>query len=218
MKTNNIFRTFAVLVFATHIVLPLKSSEISAVAEFERVGMPYGISIEIPKHWMIISQANRANLEAAGNSIAKNAGVDLNQNKQNLLAVNSTPAPTGAMIRVSVSAPEYTQADLAQLTSEDLKEAAPIFAEGLKQMEKAGGPKILKIYPVTVEKFGGLHAIVMTYERESIDSNSTWNVTQYKIPKNDILVELTLSRRQSDSIIWSPILDRVKASLELAAN
>jgi hypothetical protein len=122
------------------------------------------------------------------------------------------------MIRVSVSPPEYTQEDLSQLTSEDLKEAGPMFENMLKQMEKAGGVKIIKVYPVTIEKINNLYSIVLNYDREGTTSNSIWNVTQYKIPRSNKLIELTLSKRQSDSLIWRPILDRVKASLEFVAN
>jgi hypothetical protein len=207
---------FIVCVF--HSIQPLKSSEPIAVAEFKKIDLPYGICVEIPKHWMIIDQASRSNLESAGSSVAKNSGLDLNIQKQNLLAVNSVPSPTGAMIRVSVSPPEYTQEDLSQLTSEDLKEAGPMFENMLKQMEKAGGIKIIKVYPVTIEKINNLYSIVLNYDREGTTSNSIWNVTQYKIPRSNKLIELTLSKRQSDSLIWRPILDRVKASLEFVAN
>jgi hypothetical protein len=218
MKIISKITKFVFIVCVIHSIQPLKSSEAIAVAEFKKIDLPYGICVEIPKHWMIIDQASRSNLEAAGSSIAKNSGLDLNNKRQNLLAVNSVPSPTGAMIRVTVSPPEFTQEELSQLTPEDLKNLGPVIEDMFKQAEKAGGPKVVKFYPLKIEKFNDLYSILLNYDREEITSNSIWNVTQYKIPQSNKLIEITLSKRQSDSPIWRPILERVKNSVSFGNN
>lgn len=59
-----------------------------------------GISIKIPAHWTVLSSDARKNLKLATNSMANDAlGVSELDNKQTILAVNSTPFPTGARIR-----------------------------------------------------------------------------------------------------------------------
>jgi hypothetical protein len=218
MKIISNIKKFVFIVCVFHSIQPLKSSEPIAVAEFKKIDLPYGICVEIPKHWMIIDQAIRSNLEVAGSSVAKNSGLDLNSKRQNLLAVNSVPSPTGAMIRVSVSPPEFTQEELSQLTPEDLKNLGPVIENMFKQAEKAGGPKVVKFYPLKIEKFNNLYSMVLNYDREEIISNSIWNVTQYKIPQSNKLIEITLSKRQSDSPIWRPILERVKNSVSFGNN
>ena len=78
--------------------------------EFRRIELAYGISLDIPSHWTVLSQDTRKNLRAAGEAMTENAGIEgSNVNKETLLSVNATPEPTGAMIRVSISAPpDYT--------------------------------------------------------------------------------------------------------------
>src|SRR5690606_3079796 len=102
----------------------LGNSAFAQDSTFRRVQLSYGISLEIPSHWTVLSQETRKNLSAAGSAMMDNAGIEGSSGqKQNLLAVNATPDPTGSMIRVSVtSPPDYTQADLAAATAADLKE------------------------------------------------------------------------------------------------
>jgi hypothetical protein len=182
---------------------------------FRRVELAYGISLDIPSHWAVLSQDWRKNLAALGEATTKNAGVEgPTGKKEGLLAVNAKPAPAGAMVRVSViSPPDYTQADLASLTPAELKEACVEFLRIINKMEASGGPKVLEMQPFRIEKINNCLALVMPYIRADNRGQSPWQVTQYKIPVSDRLIEITLSYRQSDAILWKPILDHIKRSL-----
>ncbi len=133
-----------------------------------------------------------------------------------MLAVNATPDPTGAVIRVSVTSPsDYTQADLAAATAEDFTEATGEMLKLVRQLEASGGPKIIEMQPVRIEKFNEQTALVIPYVRAGILEPSPWQVTQYKIPVSNQLIEITLSHRLSDEVVWRPILERVKRSVQL---
>ncbi|MDP2757167.1 MAG: hypothetical protein Q8O45_06100 [Desulfurivibrionaceae bacterium] len=183
---------------------------------YRRVLLVHNISIEIPSHWKILSQETRKNLGAVGEAITKNAGVDGPSGKKiGLLAVNATPDPTGAMIRVSVtSPPDYTQADLAAATPADLKDLGTEMQNMFRTLEASGGPKIIEVQPVRIEKLNNYRVLVMPYVRAGINGPSPWQVTQYKIPVSERLIEITLSHRQSDAVLWRPILERVKRSAQ----
>jgi len=184
---------------------------------FRRVQLAYGISLDIPSHWTVLSLDTRRNIGAAGEAVTDNAGIEgASGRKENLLAVNAAPDPTGAMIRVSVtSPPDYTQADLAAVTPGDLNEVAAGMQSMFRKLEETGGPKIIEMQPVRVEKFNNYRMLVMPYVRAGIiNGPSPWQVTQYKIPVSNRLIEITLSHRQSDAIVWRPILERVKRSVQ----
>lgn len=182
---------------------------------FKRLQLAHGISLEIPSHWKILSQDTRNNLEAAGAAMLSNSGLESSGRKQNLLAVNAIPEPTGAMIRVSVtSPPDYTQAELASTSPKELKEIERELVKLFKQMESSGGPKIIEMQTVRIVKVKEKYALVIPYVRSSLYGPSNWQVTQYKIPVSNKLIELTLSHRQSDSIVWKPILEKVLRSIQ----
>ncbi len=183
---------------------------------FRRVELAYGISLEIPSHWTMFPQDTRKNIGAAGEAMTNNAGIEGSSGrKERLLAVNATPNPAGAMIRVSISSPpDYTQADLAVATRADLKEVGVEMKNMFTKLEVSGGPKIIEMQPIRIEELNKHHGLVMPYVRAGINGSSPWQVTQYKIPVSTRLIEITLSYRQSDAIMWRPILERVKRSVQ----
>lgn len=91
---------------------------------FRSVQLAYGTSLDAPSHyWTVLSLDNRKNLGAAGQAMTDNAGIERPSGREeSLLAMNATPNPTGAMIRVSVTSPsDYTQSDLAAATPQTSK-------------------------------------------------------------------------------------------------
>ena len=160
-------RFLQALLLTSAVVCQLASAQTS---DFKRLQLANEISLEVPSHWTILSQSTRSNLEAAGRAMTENAGVDgPSGRKENLLAVNATPDPTGAMIRVSVTKPpEYSQADLASATQADLREVAGEMLKIFKKMEATGGPKVITVEPARVESWNGKRVLVMPYTRLSM--------------------------------------------------
>lgn len=183
---------------------------------YKRMQLSHGISIEMPWHWTVLPEDFRKNLAASSQAMQDNAGIEsVPGQKKGLLAVNATPTPTGAMIRVSVTEPpDYTQSDLAKATPRELKEVEREVLLAFKKMEASGGPVIIEMQSVQIEPFKNYRALAIRYVRKSVNGPSPWQVTQYKIPVDNRLIELTLSYRQSDSAIWRPILERVKRSVQ----
>lgn len=206
---KQLFRAFVSFVLLGH-------SAFAQDTSFRRVQLAYGISLDVPFHWMVLSQDNRRNLGAAGQAMTNNAGIDgPSGRKEPLLAVNAAPNPTGAMIRVSVtSPPDYTQGVLAALTPVDLKEVGAEMQSMFRKLEASGGPKIIEMQPIRIEKINNYLVLVMPYVRAGANGPSPWQVMQYKIPVSNRLIEITLSHRQSDAIVWRPILERVKRSVQ----
>lgn len=204
---------FAYFLLATLILAC--SSAAAQASDYKRLQLSYGISLEVPSHWTILSQSTRSNLQAAGRAVAENAGLEgLGGRKENILAVNSSPAPTGAMIRVSVTRPpDYSQADLVSATPADLEGIANEMLTIFKKMETSGGPKVIQVQTVKIEFHNKYRVLVLPYTRHDKFSPSSWQVTQYKIPLDDRIIEVTLSHRESDAMVWKPILEKVKRSI-----
>jgi len=183
--------------------------------EFRTLQLAYGISIDVPSHWTELPIEVRKNLGAAGRAVVDNGGLASSSTKVSLLAMNATPAPQGAMIRVSVSTPpDFSQFDLLSATSSDLDEVGAEASRVFKEIEPRGGPKVIGMLPTKVEFINNHRALTLSYVRADVaNTSSTWLVTQYKIPVETHMIELTLSFRQSDGSIWLPILERVKRSV-----
>ena len=68
--------------------------------------------------------------------------------------------------------------------------------------------------PIRIEKVKNYRVLVIPYVRVGANGVSPWQVTQYKIPTPNQLIEITLSHRQSDAAVWRPILEKVKRSVQ----
>lgn len=204
------------LVFVFAALALLGDSAFTQDTTFRRAQLAYGISLDVPSHWVVLAQDVRKNLRAAGQAVTDNAGLrGSGGQKETLLAMNAPPDPTGAMIRVSVtSPPEFTQEDLAATTTKDLEVLGKQLLEVFRKAEASGGARIIDMQPARIERFDKRQALVMSYVRAGGGGSSPWRVTQYKIPVPNRLIELTLSHRQSDAGLWQPILERVRRSVE----
>lgn len=183
-------------------------------SSFRYIELDEKISLEIPSHWMILSKDTKSNIVAAAESIyGSNNGVI----RKKLLAVNATPSPTGAMISIAVSfSSSFTQDDLIKATDADLKSVQTDFINELKGLQDSGGITLIKMQSVRVERLNNKYALVLSYTRKGINNPEIpWQVELYRIPDAGRLIEVSLSYRlSSDSIMWKPILKRVKSSIK----
>lgn len=190
----------------------------SAAGEFKSIALPTGISLDIPSHWQVLTLETRQNLLAVGAAITSRAGVaNTDGVKSTLLAVNAVPSPTGATIRVSSTThPTFTAADLSAMTASDLQQAGQLVFADFEKLEKQGGPHVVSMTTPSVLMLSGHPALVLSYVRRSLTNSSEhWHVVQFRAPLPDRLVEVTLSWRKGDEIIWRPILEHVVGSLKL---
>lgn len=193
------------------LVAPASAQETS----FRRFQLPYGISLEIPSHWNVLPLERRKSLETARETITERAGIEKpGGNKERLLAVNSAPEPAGAMIKLNVTSPsEITPSQLAAAGPEEMKALRSELFGMFQKLEASGGPRILDVQTPRVERVNNHLALVIPYLRAGAQGRGPWEVTQYKIPVADRLVEITLSHRQSEAGQWKPILEHARGSL-----
>ncbi len=203
------------LAYAIAILVMFSNSAFAKDTVFRRVQLAYGISLDVPSHWTRLSQDSRKNFRASSQAMMENAGVEVSgSRKETLLAMNAAPNPAAAMIRVNVKLPpDYTQKYLASVTPENLKEMTVETLSIFKKLEESGGPKVLEVFPIQIEKVNDYRVLIISYIRMGINGTSPWQVTQYKIPTSNKLIEITLSHRLSDAPVWRPILEKVKRSV-----
>ena len=185
----------------------------AAEDNFRHIQLSYGISFDVPSHWTELSEGNRKNIASARQAMLDNAGAEgQDGRKETLFAMNAEPSPAGAMIRISVtSPPTYSQSDLAAATPADLGQLEASFFESFRALNSL---KIIKTQSFHIEYINNRLALAMPYARAGANGGSPWQVMQYQIPTPERLIQITLSHRQSDAVVWRPILERVKRSLQ----
>lgn len=184
-------------------------------AEFVTHELPEGVKIETPEHWKVLSKDMRKNIRAATEAMAEHGNVPLRKTT-NVLHVNATPDPTGAIVRVTIGPPsQHLAASVRGLSHSDLVELQHKFETQLIAVQNLGGPELLESYLPQIELISGIPSVAWSYRRRSITGQGTWHVTQYKVPTPSMLLELTISYRETDSAIWRPILNKVRQSVSI---
>ena len=183
---------------------------------YSRLQLAHGISLEIPAHWKVLSQASRQNTDAAAEAVVRGSGIGQRDGRnETILAVKAVPDPTGAMIRLNVmTGVPVGQAQITSMTEQDLSNLQAQTYSMFKKMEPNGGPRVTRMGTFHLERINGkFMALVMPYER--VDAIGPWQVLQYKIPTGDRLIELTMSYRENkdESLAWKTILQYVRQSM-----
>lgn len=179
-----------------------------------------GVQIEYPSHWQIVSDAEIAAASARVASLASNEATAA-QSKRTLIAVNATPQPTGAMLRVSTIAPAtITQVELERAINSGeqvtlLHSVEESFAAQFPAMMDQLNITVSNIATPEIVRVAGRPAILIAYRRTSAVDGALWEVRQYHIASGDQTIELTLSNRLSDRDLWTPILDRTLSTLQI---
>lgn len=194
-------------------------------SNYQRMLVANRVSIEIPKHWEGLSIDKRKNLAAASDALDSTSSIRRPPGHVASLAVNATPSPPGATVRVTtIPTKSFTQAELQQALSEDksgtMAELLSVFrqemADVAAQMQKQG-LGMLSEQKVAIASIGGKTAISVSYRRTSPKGRSAFRVTQYHIPlgSEKVLITLSLRETESDAIVYSQIIDYIKNSISI---
>lgn len=185
---------------------------------FARRDLGEGINVQYPRHWYVLGSDQSANITAAGSALSEAAGIE-QHGKRTLLAVNATPAPTGAMIRVSVVSPAtISQNELDAILrtggqDEFLRTVHAEFEANFAAIAARSNIIISDVLEPQLTSVSGRPAVLIRYHRTSAVDGAIWEVRLYQIAADDRTIELTLSNRVADRTLWTPILDRTRETM-----
>ena len=65
------------LLYSFAVFVLFSNSVFAKDTAFRRVQLAYGISLDVPSHWTLLSQDSRKNFHAAAQAVSENAGVEV---------------------------------------------------------------------------------------------------------------------------------------------
>lgn len=158
-----------------------------------------------------IKESKVAGLKMTDNKVAK----ELLTASEIILAVHSAPTPLGVHIVIIVSPSGIiTEESLAAATPAILQTATRDTLALFKDNESASVMKVIEMQPITIEWISNYRASTFSYSYTDKRERSTWISTQYKVPIDDVLIQLTFSHRDAEDYMWKPILERIKRSVQ----
>lgn len=183
------------------------NSQLKPHLGFHRIMVGYGLSVEIPESWHILSNAQVQKIKNTASQI------DNNQNKTTSLAANSSEDPkrNESVFRVSFTDANFTENDLIHASSADIAEVCTVMNKSLGDSLPQAGTSLTKAATCRVGKLANLPAFISEYERQSVNKDGNWKVTIYQIPLNSKMAIVTASYSLNSEVAYQAISSTIKS-------
>ena len=181
-----------------------------ATDNFVKVSLPKGVSIELPKNWVVKSDNQRITLDSAVESGLDSFGIeqegselsfaanyyDDKGNKQGILNVRYYPLL------------ELTQADARSVSAQEVSELDAALKESMIPPMKKFGMVITSWAGTQKITINGITVFLTEYRRSSVDGIGEFRVRLARVLDANKSFTLTVSYHES-SVLLKPITDRI---------
>lgn len=189
----------------------------SATDNFARVKLPKGVSIELPKNWVVLSGNQRITLDSAVES-----GLDLSGIKQEgselPFAANyyDDKGNTLGIMNVRYYPQlELTQADAQSANAQDVREIDAALKESMIPSMKAFNMTVTSWAGTQKSAINGITVFLTEYQRKSLKGSGEFRVRLVRVLAADKSFTVTVSYHEGASFLLKPITDRIINSLSL---
>jgi hypothetical protein len=190
-----------------------------ATGDFVTISLPKGVSIELPRDWVVLSNKQRVTLDTFVESGLDLSGIDQPDSD---LSFAANYYDEGGDIIGKVNVRYYPQIKLSQadaigMTNQDLQELDAAIKQGMIGGMKALGMPVTSWRGTSKRELNGITAFITDYHRESARDSSDFRVRLARVFAEDKSFTLTASYSESAARILGPITDRIIDSLNLAS-
>ena len=122
----------------------------SAESNFASVKLPRGVQLQIPKGWWLMGKDHNRLIHTSVEAALDLSGIGLPDGQEtNLIAANSMPRTTYAVVRVdSTIPPSVSPREIQAATATDLKDIGNELRGGLEKMLPLQNNQLLQFYGV----------------------------------------------------------------------
>ena len=191
-------------------------SSAQATDNFVSIKLPKGVSIELPKNWVVISKDQRITLDTMVESGLDLAGIE-QENSDLPFAANyyKNGKTVGIINNRYYSNLELTQYDAQQATNQDIKELDAALKENMVKSMSAFGMSILSWEGTKKTTINGITAFVTEYHRKALKGTGAFRVRLVRVFAGKRSFTLTVSYSENEAFFLKTITDRVISSLKL---
>jgi hypothetical protein len=202
------------LFFGVVILLLLNSA--NANDNFVKIKLPKGVSFELPKNWVIISNDQRILLDTFVESGLDLAGIDSGTSDLSFAAnYYKSGKAIGIINNRYYSDLELTQYDAQQATTQGIKEFDTALKESMVESLNAFGASILSWEGTNRTTINGITTFITEYHRKALNSTEVFRVRLVRVFAGNRSFTLTVSYNEEDAPFLKTITDRIISSLEL---
>lgn len=189
---------------------------VGGAGNFVTVTLPKGVSIELPRNWVVLSNNQRITLDTAVESGLDLSGIQHSASEFPFAANYYDDGKTIGILNIRYY-PQLviSQAYARSVTNQDVQDLDATLKEGAPKAMKAFGMSVTSWGGTTKTEINGITAFVTEYRRASLKGSGEFRVRLVRVFAGDRSFTLTVSYLDSASILLKPITDRIIGSLRL---
>ena len=181
---------------------------------FATLSLPYGVKVDVPKNWWILSGDINKTIETAGEAAVNLAGIEVpTGRKVNLFRANSMPKTTYAGISVYANDSDFSEKDLRSAGATELAELTPKLQEMMNRALSQGNLSVSEFDPVQKAEVSGHPALLVSYKRTGPRGPVIVRMTRLILGPKEI--SLNLSYNESETVLWKAIIGYMEKSLRI---
>jgi hypothetical protein len=195
------------------------SATAAATQNFVTVTLPKGVSIELPRNWVVLSNNQQITLDTSVESRLDLSGINKLPSELAFAAnLYDDRGRTLAILNIRYY-PELglSQADARRVTSQDLKELDSELKQNITKAVQSLGMSITSWNGTTKAEINGITVFVTEYRRASFRGSGNFRVRLVRVFAGNESFTLTVSYLESASMLLQPITDRIIRSMKLAS-
>ena len=190
-------------------------TSVNASDNFVKISLPKGVSIELPKNWIVLSNDLRITIDTMVDSGLDLAGIEYENTDLPFAANYFKNGETVGIINIRYySNLDFTQNDSRQATLQDINALNATLKESIVKSMTAAGMSVLSWTGTKKRTINGITVFVTEYRRKSIKGIEAFRVRLIRVLAGDRSFTLTVSYAEEESASLKPITDRIISSLK----
>lgn len=195
-------------------VTVVASPALAQSRSYVNVKLPKGVSISLPRNWIVISENQRITLDASVTARMDNAGLVADFSSDLVFAANYYDDDDKAAGMFNIRyypAQTVTQVDSVTASSADLLELDAGLRQGIQVSLNESGSTLLMWLGTSKQTVNGLVTFVSEYRR--LSPNGVFRVRLVRVLNAGRSFTVTVSYREDQAFLLQPIIEYVTRSL-----
>ncbi len=184
---------------------------------FVKISLPNGLSIELPRNWVVFSGNQRITLESSVQSRLDLSGIEYEDSNLPFAAnYYDDHGNTQGILNIRYYPHfEFTQQDVRSMNTQDVKDLDAAIKEGILNSGEALGITVTSWIGTHKALINGITAFITEYQRKSQMASGEFRVRLVRVFSGNKSFTLIISYHESVSFLLRPIADRIINSIYL---
>lgn len=198
-----------------YLLLTLFIEAASADSVFLKIDLPKGVSLSLPKNWVVLTENSRITLQSFVESISGSG--DINGDAEIPFAANyyENSETIGIVNLRYYNGITISQDDVRSLSKSDIEQVDIALRQAIVPLMQKTSMQVVEWKGSVRKPINGIQCIVTEYRRRSASDASVFRVRLFRVLAQERSYTLTTSYNEDKEQYMSAITDRIISSLQM---